>query len=78
MEYFSIYPFTQDREDFRMARICELLNNGVQGMALRNKTATFFMPDYLTDTTPITDEQRQINAELAFAAKYEAATKGLQ
>jgi hypothetical protein len=71
MEYFSIYPFTQDREDFRLARICEMLNIGAQGKAFRDKTLSFFMPDYLTDRY-VNEEQAQIAAELAFAAKIEA------
>ncbi len=72
MEYFSIYPFTPDREDFRTARLCEMINLNTQMLGFKDKSSEFFMPDYLTDRILITDEQKQIAAELAFAAKLEA------
>jgi hypothetical protein len=74
MEFFSIYPFTQDREDYRMAMICDLVNMNTQGRAYRDAKPSSFAPNFLAER--VTDEQKQINAELAFAARYEAATRG--
>ena len=72
MDYFGIFPFTQDREDFRMARLAEALNNIPQGRAIKDATWMFFMPDYLGDIQrqiEVDEEQRQINMELAWAAR---------
>lgn len=72
MEYFTIYPFTQDREDYRMARILEMINNATQNLGFRNKTWEFFLPDYLG----VRDrEQEQIDAEIAFANQYTEALR---
>lgn len=74
MEYFGIYPFTQDREDFRTARILEMLNNSVQNLGFRGKTWEFFLPDYLGIRDRVAEtEQEQINAERVFAQKYQEA-----
>lgn len=54
--YFSIYPFTQDREDYRMARIIEMINLSTQNMGYRNKNFLYFMPDYLVE--PKSEEQK--------------------
>jgi hypothetical protein len=76
MEYFTIYPFAEDREDFRMARILEMLNNSVQGLGFRGKTWEFFLPDYLGVRDRAAErEQEQIDAEIAFANKYGEALR---
>lgn len=79
MEYFKVYPFTQDREDFRMARILEMINNSTQSMGFKNKTWDFFLPDYLgmIDKAAIA-EQEQIDAERAFVHRYQEAMRQAQ
>ena len=77
MEYYSIFPFPQDREDFRMARILEAINNHLQSLGYKNKHLEFFLPDYLgtkVDNVNST-EREQIQAEIAFATKYEEAMR---
>jgi hypothetical protein len=51
-EYFSIYPFTQDREDLRSARLCAVITN-MSGKAVeRTVDARDFLPDYLMTRQP--------------------------
>mgnify|MGYP001618841512 CR=1 FL=1 len=66
-DYFNIYPFTQDREDFRMARICEMLNLATQHLGYKDKNFTFFMPEYLDYTpTPKRTEEEKLADERAY------------
>jgi hypothetical protein len=69
MEYYGIFPFPQDREDFRMARICEAINQTAKGLAMQQGSWKFFMPDYLRelDLQEVLD-QIDINREMAWAA----------
>lgn len=77
--YFDIYPFTQDREDFRMSRILEMLNINTQGLGYKNKQWDFFIPDYLgtKDITAIS-EKEQIAKEIEFTETYTRAMQRLK
>jgi hypothetical protein len=74
MEYYSVFPFPQDREDFRMARLAELINNVPQSLAYKNKGLSDFVPNYLREQTNFTEEA-QIKAEKEFAMKYTQAVE---
>lgn len=74
-EYFRIYPFTQDREDFRNARLLEAINNHVQGKGFKDKDWRYFIPDYLEIGIRPTPEQEQIDGEEAFTSAYEEALR---
>ena len=71
MEYFEIYPFTQDREDARVALLAQTIAN-MSGKSLK-KTMDIgmFIPNWLNDTESTTQrtlEQQKV-ADEAFAAK---------
>jgi hypothetical protein len=65
--YFSIYPFTFDREDWRHAELLTAILN--DGMASRAQAAgkrsftpikvTEFMPDYLPDEITVKDPKQR-------------------
>lgn len=71
-EYFSIVPFTQDREDARVAQIAQTITN-MAGKEL--KRGIFmdigkFIPDFWNERDlSKKSEQAQIDAEKAFVAK---------
>lgn len=73
-EYFSIYPFTQEREDFRIAMLAELVNNSVQMKYFKGKSYKDFLPDYLGEFAPKekTEEQKEAE-ERAYVAMMVAA-----
>lgn len=64
-----------------MARILEMLNNGVQNMGYKNKTWEFFLPDYLGEHTykPKTEEQKMAEekafVDMAIAAGFAVMEK---
>lgn len=46
-EYFSIYPFTQDREDYRVALLASVISN-MSGKTLKKPVEVDrFLPEYL-------------------------------
>ena len=55
IEFFSIYPFTQDREDERVALLATVIAN-ISGKALKRPAKiTDFLPVYVPTDKPITD-----------------------
>jgi hypothetical protein len=82
MEYFEIYPFTQDREDLRTARLCATIAN-VSGRVLTEPLGEeTFLPDYLGIRTAKPKEltlEEQRRRDIAFGNQLralEAAKRG--
>jgi hypothetical protein len=73
-EFFSIYPFTQDREDLRNAMLCLTFNRMNGGKA----TLDTFLPDYLKEKdTPVVEKpvDQQTSQFSAFKEKYLTVTQ---
>jgi len=74
--FFTIYPFTQDREDQRFAMLASVLSY-VSGRTLKNPVPEkTFIPDYLGERKPtheptLAEQEAQMKA---FADKLKAAT----
>ena len=79
MEFFNIYPFTQEREDIRMARLYEMVNNIVPSKYYKNiKSFMDFMPTFTdTDRQQAKDRtlEEQIEADIAFGNKLQELTR---
>jgi hypothetical protein len=74
-EYFQIYPFTQDREDWRAAMLAAVISNVSGRMLKRMINETVFLPRYLDEVrTPSREKSlEQQHAEfLAFKEKVRA------
>ena len=53
--FFTIYPFTQDREDARTALLAQITAN-MSGQKLKNPLKlSAFLPTYIDEAKPITD-----------------------
>ena len=73
MEYYSIFPFPQDRADYRIAQLCELTNQIAKGNVRKYSSWKFFMLDPLgVYDLPALLEQAEIQSELAFAEYLDA------
>lgn len=68
IDYHQIFPFDDDRADFRMAKTLEMLNSVAKGFVQKQGSWKFFMPDYLNEFNLAEMlEQRRIQQEIAYA-----------
>ena len=72
--YFSIYPFTQDREDLRIALLAATISNVSGRTVKRMREVQDFLPNYLQSPTTKTIDQQRAGKEL-FKQKLQAAQK---
>lgn len=79
--YFSIYPFTFERDDWRHAEMLSaILNDGLASRAQAAGKTSFtpvdamrFVPDYLGERVKKITDPQQKDEFAAFAAKLKAA-----
>jgi hypothetical protein len=63
MEYFNIYPFTQEREDARVAMLCQTI---VASMTGKVPDISMFLPKFDTVSTPVKTEEEKLADERAY------------
>ena len=68
-DYYNIFPFPQERDDARAARLLEMMNLAAQGKAYKDAKFKDFLPDYLGDTSQQKSLKQQADADKAFASK---------
>jgi hypothetical protein len=74
--FFSIYPFTQDREDYRTALLATTISNVSGRMLQQLSDVDTFLPDYLhIAPREKTLDQQRADKE-AFKAQLFAAQRG--
>jgi hypothetical protein len=74
--YFQLYPFTQDREDYRTALVAATIAN-MSGKSLKRARAVEdFLPHYLQPVTQEKSIEQQRADKEAFKAKLRAAQRG--
>jgi hypothetical protein len=66
--YFSIYPFTQDREDWRNARVVTSIRNMQNRWLKKPEKVEDNLPDFLADPVALSLE-RQRRADIEFGNK---------
>ena len=72
--FFELYPFTQDREDYRAAMLAATICN-MSGKTLKKIVdVTDFLPDHLRPKEKSLEQQRA--AKEQFKAKLRAAQRG--
>lgn len=79
-DYFSIYPFTQEREDARAAMLASVIAN-ISGKVLKQPLKEkVFMPDYLATRQPVVEKSldQQRLEFLAFKQNLQAAQGKVQ
>ena len=77
-EFFDIYPFTQEREDVRMARLAELINNIVPAKYYKNiKSFMDFMPIF-TDADKQQAKDRTLEQQTADDVAFGEKLKSIQ
>jgi len=80
-EYFSIFPFSEERSDARFAMLAAVIAN-ISGKTLKHSLREDdFMPDYLKERTPVVTDKTLEQQHLEFAAfkeKLQAANGKIQ
>jgi hypothetical protein len=72
-EYFNIYPFTQDREDYRIALLASVIYNTSGKTFKKSMDMDKFLPDYLKQKITVRKSLEQQKAEaLAWATYYKS------
>jgi hypothetical protein len=74
--YFDIYPFTQDREDYRTALLAAVVSN-MSGRTLKTmREVEDFLPNYLKPAPKEKSLEQQRADKQAFKAMLQAAQRG--
>lgn len=65
-EYFEIYPFSEDRQDARVAMLASVIANISGKILKRTMREADFMPDYLQEQNKIVADKSLAQQRLEF------------